>query len=208
MKFLNYLNELILPKKPKGNPGIGLTKDLIEAISIIKKDCLIFLNQVKGKVNYPLIRHVQPAVTETQLIKKITRSNRKAMHTKQDVSDFYDNELKKKFGWKPRSEGVFCWGQNRNWAGDSRGFFMFPIGNFKFVWNTEVADLYASLPMSFSGATYFKVVENIMKNYTDKDLAAAINKSFEISIKCESYYLLAIRNNDQAIFDTWKELYE
>ena len=84
---------------------------------------------------------------------------------------------------------------------------MFPIGDFKFIWSPKISDLYAALPLSFKGASLPEVVTHVMSEYTDKNLAAAINSEFEISIKCKEYYLLAVRNNKD-IFYVWEQLYK
>lgn len=196
MRLNNYLNENRLH-----------VDQLDQLIDTIKKDCGPFLSQVKGKVTYPLVRSGKPFVREIKLIRKVARTDRKAKHTKQETSDFYDELFFKKFGWKPRKEGVFCWGRERQWVNSIESFFMFPIGDFKFIWSPKISDLYAALPLSFKGASLPEVVTHVMSEYTDKNLAAAINSEFEISIKCKEYYLLAVRNNKD-IFYVWEQLYK
>ena len=46
----------------------------------------------------------------------------------------------RKFKWKPRSTGVFCTGDKEQAKGYGGLATVWPIGNFKYIWNPEIRD--------------------------------------------------------------------
>ena len=74
------------------------------------------------------------------LVRKKVRKNRKPKDSWEEYSEFLDKELKKKFGWKPRSEGLFVSSKYMTASSYGHVHVIFPIGNFKYVWNTEMGD--------------------------------------------------------------------
>lgn len=132
-----------------------------------------------------------------------TRTNRMPMSTPRFLQDLLDDMFLKKFGWKPRSSGVFTNG-NPSFLGiygDMQLFF--PVGNYDFIWSPDVGDLYHKV-ISIMGdlrvtnesdrngmkkvADRFKIDE--LSIYRNTDLSAAIRSGNEIMFKCSGYVLV------------------
>jgi len=161
-------------------------------------DCAQFFKQNGyGYKSLPLYRGLNKSIQTYRIIEP--RKNRIPKNTKLQLHNALDKLLYKKFGWKPRSEGVFCTGSEFKARFYGYVYIMLPIGDFKFVWSPKIDDLFNQL--SLNGITDFNTDEIIKKDYlpdlkkiadtyTDKDLVSAILSGNEISIKCNKYYLI------------------
>jgi hypothetical protein len=176
MKFLHYLNE---------------EEKQINIVEIIKNECQPWLRTIKPIINTgkTFIRYVKPS----EPIKKITpRTDRYPKNSSQELHDIFDNGLKKIFGWKPRSEGVFVYPIHKlsNISGP-RAYLFYPIGEFKYIWSPKIRDLYNIQTDAINNP------EKFIKMYIDKNLLKSfkgqLNHSNEIMFKCDSYYLVTIK---------------
>ena len=181
---------------------------------LVEKDCKKYLKTVENS-DYFLIRW---ADKQPITYKKKVRKNRVPLDTPLKVHKFIDRSFKKKFGWKPRSEGLFCFASDE-W---SAAFLVFPIGNFKFVWSNKVDDLTVSLakiinagPIQFKRKFEKETVtlqdgseipseehmdlikdywnKNLLKTYKSTNFKKALEMgkaSYEISVKCDEAYLI------------------
>jgi len=145
--------------------------------SPITKDCKPFIKELKGAHNLLL------------------RGSRKSN----------PGIIKVKFGWKPRSTGVFCSGSLNTALFYGPVNSVWPIGNFKFLWSPKVSDLFSHLTdqvntTEHDGWSYWldnpDGLKAIVDTYTDKNLPKAIDgtatdmQSFEIMIGCKEYYMV------------------
>jgi hypothetical protein len=188
MRLQQYINEEALTRE--------------SYISLIKRDCKPFLKNMGD----PLYRSLD---LKNNFQKKRTRKNRHPVDTPRIMHNLLDNAFKKKFGWKPRSEGVFVSPQKVSGYGANTAYF-FPIGKYKYMWSKEIGDLFVELRKR-SGFLYdyvsrlqlgesllpseIKKIENyvegsIVNKYTDKNLKG--NTSKELMFKCDSYYVMNI----------------
>ena len=147
---------------------------------------------------------------------KIPRKDRIPMNTPKNVSDALDRGFQKNFGWKPRTEGVFCTPDitSASFYGDA--YLFFPFDEYKYIWSPDVEDLYSDLPdiskpylenslinkNTMTIRTHInkmsdkeldalvKYIFNVCK-YTDKNLK--YNKENEVMVKCKKYYMLSLR---------------
>jgi len=77
------------------------------------------------------------------LFDKLTvNTNRVPMGSSWELHNLFDNEFYKKFGWKARSNSIFCTGLEDIAMTYGMGYIVFPIGNFKYLWSMEAKDLY------------------------------------------------------------------
>jgi hypothetical protein len=120
------------------------------------------------------------------------RVDRKPLDMRDEAKQLIDAATLDRFGWAGRSEGLFVTG-NRHMA-DNYGSLsiIYPIGDFKFIWNTKVADNFAPLSLwrGFNDDAKVKAIEGVTKDFTDQNLEAAITSGHEIMIKCDSYVAL------------------
>jgi len=100
-----------------------MSEDLSIAFQSIKNDCKPFLQEIKGA------GFIYRGIKNTSwFIKKTTRSNRNPMNMTQRNLELYDKVFKEKFGWKPRSEGVFTSADLDDMHMYGSIYYFFPIG--------------------------------------------------------------------------------
>ena len=110
-----------------------------------------------------------------------------------------DKFFNKKFGWMPRSTGVFYTG-DFSVAGQygNAAYSIWPIGPFKFLWHPRVPDLFEALWDIQNTWGYWidhpEILESFVKDYTDKNFQKAIKSKHEVMISCKNYYL--VRSSD------------
>lgn len=111
----------------------------------------------------------------------------------QSVHDKLDGLFYKKFGWKVRSEGVFCTGRKSETLMYGITYIIFPKGQFKFVWSPDVLDLYTWTKGHISsrkGGSKVPDFESVVDTYRDDNLSYAIKEGNEVALKCKEYYLI------------------
>lgn len=195
MKFLSYLNE--------ENSLSSLSDE--EIIDLIRKDCSYFIKLRESEKRIPIVRATKKPIEKIQ--KFFQRFDRKPLDTPIEFSELLNTYLKKIFKWEPRKQGTFA--QSSYFAINSYGkvYFFFPIGEFKFIWNTKINDFFMFLEnMEIVWKTNggikvnynipFDKVEEILRKqvlpyYVDNDLVGAIKSGHEIMFNClKGYYLI------------------
>ena len=170
----------------------------IEAIS---RDCKPFLKSLKGSTHL-LWRGSNKQSKPFEKLKP--RSDRRPVDMDPLIHEFLDDEFNRKFGWKARSEGLFCCGGEAATYGYGKATIVFPIGKFKYVWSPSIEDLYSTLSSvnimvarrdELSTKDKNEIIKYV-KTYTDKDIKKYLSKGtwFEIAIKCDSYW--SLRSDD------------
>jgi hypothetical protein len=118
-----------------------------EIIFILENECKQFLDEVKeGKVTpiFRGVKNVDDGNTKGLYIKS-SRIDRAPLDTREDVSYILDNFFEEKFGVRLRSTGVFT-SKFPTVASDyGRPYLFFPIGDYKYFWNTDIKDLYGDI---------------------------------------------------------------
>jgi len=188
MKFIEFINE-----------SESITDDLITKI---KTECRDYYKQATvNKKTYQLYRGMK--INKDWFVKK-PHKNRTPRDTPIEIHKALDEEFKKKFGWKPRSEGVFCTGDYpESYYGNV--YYIFPAGKIKFVWSPTIEDITVYLSNKDILDSYDfiilpdvtkenidETIKNMIDTYKDDDLIAAIKSHNEISIKCNKYYAINI----------------
>lgn len=176
MKFKQFINE---------------SDDRSYTIIAIEKECQPFIKAIRGASGF-LYRN-DGYGSKGPGYKKKVRSDRRPMDSPIEIHEFVDEQFKKRFGWKGRSEGLFVWGANR-FSGkvDNPNFFtVFPVGNFKFIWSPVVSDLYGDLvPFTDEFDGFLENWNKVNKSYTDKNLKKAVTSNNEIMIGCKEAWII------------------
>jgi hypothetical protein len=174
-----------------------MTKNDLE---MFRSDCSKFLKESKM---HPFFRGSKNlSVTTYKKIKP--RKNRKPLDTPQELHDAMDKSFKKKFGWKVRSEGVFCIGDKTQTNYYGKRYIILPIGDdYKFVWSSTIKDFSNELDdrkvyyfdninnsVLMEPKQYTKIIDEMVNTYKDTDLYGAWSSFNEVSIKCKYYYLI------------------
>ena len=191
MRLQHYLTEAFKPISP----------DDIDAL--IQKECKSFLKQIKEKHVY---RGMHGSHTGNIALKGTPRKNRAPKDTPLDMQILFDDLVKKIFGWKPRSQGLFVTGGRYQAETYGTVYEIYPIGNFKFLYAPKVHDFYTEyrgeLNLFKQKHSLDKLNSEIMKmpafidqlskfiksEYKDKNLYDAAMYENEIMILCKSYY--------------------
>lgn len=180
-----------------------------EQVLQLKKDCSQFFNEISEGQRW--WRGSRKGLTDT-VIKKMPRLNRKPKDTPENIHAWLDDFLKKKFGWKPRSEGVFV--ATNPYSAEDFGpetYMFFPCNGYKYIWSSEIDDLTEWLNMDRhllikrpSASTYDyhdnwydedyreRVKIKLLKLYTDKGLDRTSGSGSEIMFNCKKngYYMM------------------
>jgi len=185
-----------------------LSESDIEAISasvMINKDCHDFLYEtmgsflvrgVKGLSEIPSHTALDHEGNEMEYGIKNVRTDRRPLDTSARRHKIFDDWFERKFGWKPRSEGVFAFGEKTS-VNELKTYgtpcVIFPIGPIKYVWSPRVSDLYADINI-YTGIKGDDSVEDRIidwldhAGYIDNQLEDAAYNSAEVMIKCSKYY--------------------
>jgi hypothetical protein len=206
MKITNYLRESV--------------EDL--NFDEIMDNCLPFLKELK-KAGKLLKRG-----TKKRLPKDInlmtTRTDRHPLSSSVEFHDYCDLELNKRFGWYPRSSGVFTKSGNIISIYGSP-YYVFIPGPLKFIWSPIIYDLFTfnsyfrmkkdivdsamllaiesgisagkHIPKSLIGQPMLKVIDYILSTYIDNNLTEAIQSQHEIMFKCDTYYMVKEKHKKQ-----------
>ena len=110
-----------------------------------KKDCQPFLREIRkqsGARNL-MYRNMPSESVSGDMGTKKPRRNRQPRDTGSVTHNYFDLVLDDLFGWKGRSEGVFCSGEP-NWGGAyGDSYVLFPKGKYQFIWSKDVLDSYS-----------------------------------------------------------------
>jgi hypothetical protein len=71
-----------------------------------------------------------------------TRKNRNPKDTYPEIQTLLDKMFMKKFGVKPRSQGVFATPVKNDSGAYGVTYLFFPVGSYKLIWSSEIRDLY------------------------------------------------------------------
>ena len=201
MKFKRYLNEYsddVLQKAAAVSSAIENENN--GWYEKIRKDCKKYLNATKNS-EHLLIRWEDRATVSAY--KKKVRKKRRPLDTPLVVHRYIDKIMKKKFGWRPRGSGLFCFSSSVQ----SSAFWVFPVGKFEFVYSNKIDDLTVHLAQAIgTGPTSMKYKFDeekdmpVIKQSMDKALKTYKNTNFrrclelgtdmEISIRCDHAYLI------------------
>lgn len=145
-----------------------------------------------------------------ELVRKRVRKNRRPKDSWEEYSEYLDNALKEKFGWKPRSEGLFVSGNYMMASSYGHVHVIFPVGNFKYIWNTDYKDnlkligsRHSPHPKDNAGIVEPRIERSIMNNeFINNNINDALRKGHEIMIKCDEYFGIGyhwLDNNQEAV---------
>jgi len=181
MKFKEYLTETADISMATWN----------ELSTTLIKNCQPFIKELRGARSL-LYRGVR--VIPKTYDKKSPRSDRKPRLLDTELHDILNKETKKMFGWNTRSEGVFTtnnYGNAKSWG---KPAIIFPIGNFKYIWNKNTYNLYNLYDSWFDDDDILQEILKELKDYKSTNLSSFLrNPDFTVSeaiIKCKSYYLI------------------
>jgi hypothetical protein len=192
MRLEGYLKEMYT------DDAFGGFKSWPEIQEALIKDCmeiLKFYHMMAFTSHTDLLQRAVSASIPT-IEKRTSRTDRRPKDMEEEIHDLLDKYFLKQHGWKARSEGTFA---TFAWPGQIYGqtYLFFPFDGYKFLYNPDIADLWAKIPLkSYTEGNSVKLnvwIENAVKGYTDKNLAGAMKNSSEVMFKVNHYYLVNTR---------------
>ena len=140
---------------------------------------------------------------------KTVRTDRIPLDTPKEISRLTDDVFEHIFGWRPRSQGMFCSGSRTQTEDYGKTYQVIPIGELKYIWSPKVADMMTSIKRIASDASYPYLApekatsdqaadfyeymsEFIGERYTNKNLSLAPGRSREVMIKCSKYLAIPV----------------
>ena len=130
MRYYNYLNE----EKSYKEDDIDTLRELLHT------KCGRFLNECNGNWLYRGVRNPQHLFG----IRKV-RQNRKPVDNSKDVHRYFDKVLYEMFGWRARSNSLFCTGSISQTGDYGEPYVIFPIGKYNYLHSDVIFDLYLDL---------------------------------------------------------------
>lgn len=125
-----------------------------EGIELVKKECSEIINIYK-KAGRVLFRGTKserrkPIDDDNKIYKIVPRKRRNPKDTDKETQKVLDNLFNQRFGWKPRSHGIFAAGlQSAQYYGIPHGFF--PVNGFEYIWSPKIDDLYNDFVTEYEG---------------------------------------------------------
>jgi len=169
-------------------------------LSFILDKCKPFLKELTRDFNNINFMYSGRDHKEPYFIGKV-RKNRKPLTTPENKHNTLDKLFNDKFGWKARSNAVFCTGSIENalrYSHNGLTHMIFPIGKYKYLWNPRIIDLYTEIDdikpetkvlvdLTYVNEIQQYVKEKMKKSDTMTDIAKyrkeIINKIIDDNIK-------------------------
>lgn len=188
MRLQNYITE---------------TKEEVTELSeMIEKDCREFLNKTRGNVLYRGVKLLNIKLDSKKYAVLKPRSERRPTDTPKDVQEYVDTKLKKRFGWRPRTEGIFVTGSYSQAKDYGSVATVWPIGHFKYIWSKDITDFYTDVYKRYQSlgpkrTLDFDGLDKAIESYQDSNLINAIRANKEIMLKTKEYYVVPLHTYAQ-----------
>lgn len=189
-----------------------------KAAAMVYAECQPFLKEIDYRSygedgrdeNQYLYRGMAvPSTNSLTFLKCDVLENRKPRDMPLNYHLALDEYLYKKFGIKYRSNAIFATGKLGRAADYGKVYMIFPIGEFKFIWDSNIGDIWENLvhpklhltsghskyhPPSWSEdpIDIFSHMLKVEDYYKDADLKGAISSGNEIMISCKNYYAVSV----------------
>lgn len=112
----------------------------------VEKDCRYILKDLRhNNRNNKVIWRGINGMNDWSIGKKAIRTERSPKDTSYEWHNAFDEVFYKKFGWRPRSEGLFVAGGRSTAVSYGAPCFVFPVGRYSFLWSQKINDLYAEI---------------------------------------------------------------
>jgi len=150
----------------------------------IQAECKPFLKDIRGAAG-TLFRD-DTKNRNKPVWKKVTRTDRRPLDTPLELHNMLDDFFLEKFGWRARSNALFCWPLRFISGFISGKWLVFPAGNYKYIWSNKAVDIFADT-YSFND---FK--RNFSDSYTDKNIKKSMIYEHELMVNCKYSYLARV----------------
>jgi len=162
---------------------------LVDALFSVINNCQPFLKEL-GTVNPPQFLYSGRKSNDSWFEKDI-RSDRKPTDLFSEIHKSFDDVFNERFGWRARSNGLFCTG----YMGDAKEYgtvyTIFPKGPFKIIWSDNIGDLYIKLQDTMGNVKRFNGIKDKFKqeleyesdlnhlNWQPKDIEKMVQQKYD-----------------------------
>jgi hypothetical protein len=165
----------------------------------LDKKCKPFIKELKN-ARYLLMRGVQDSKVPQFITIRQVRKDRRPRVINSELHDMLGKVSNEKFGWNTRTQGLFTTKSRQNASVWGKSIIVFPIGNFKYVWNNDVSDLYEKYDeweLHDSNEGIFNVyIKPEISEYKTTNLNEYLKQPdtgiSECIINCDKYYSINI----------------
>jgi len=133
MKFDDYVNET-----SKYN------LKLYGVVQSLYKNSMPFINELRKSGDKLIWRGSNKSRTKS-IIRVTPRQDRSPKDMPQFLQDELDAAFEKKFGWRPRSTGVFTTGNKNDAKSYGNSYVFFPVGKYRYLYNPRIQDLFGEV---------------------------------------------------------------
>lgn len=192
MRLKKYINEV-----GSNTTAWVNSLDVLKAADMVKKNCRPFLSQVSKCSkwgDYIFTRSIGRNFPGGKVIlQKRVRQDRRPSDTPEIVHNYINDELEKKFGWRPREQAAFTFS---HYVMAEVGYspMFFPIGKFEIVWHPKIRDLYTHAIEDIyieNGQFDKSFIDRNIEGYKEGDLCGALRSRNEVMFRCKTYYLVS-----------------
>lgn len=142
MRFLTFLNENKTPES------------FDEIKELLYRDCKPFIDELK-KTNRIDNLLLSGRKKSNKFFKGKVRKDRRPKDTPIEIHNYVDDWFEANWNIRPRSNSIFCTTRRGNAESYGNIYFIFPIGNYKIVYNPNINDLYGDEIQNREDMWYF-----------------------------------------------------
>jgi len=173
----------------------------VDMINILINDCKPFLKDLLKYLKNDKLFLLSGRQNNVNFFKGKVRTNRKPKDTPVEYHNYIDKLFNNKFGWKARSNVIFCTSVLS--AAEEYGYvvyMIFPIGKYKYLWNPKIDDLYNDV---FEEEYILPEDADDIMDFDNYELEQqAID---ELNFEYEEYVSLLEPDEDVMEYDDWLE---
>lgn len=173
----------------------------VDMINSLVKDCKPFLKELLKSLKNDRLFLLSGRKNTVNFFKRKIRTDRIPIDTPVEYHNYIDDLFHKKFGWKARSNSIFCTGSfDTAEEYGNKVYMIFPIDQYKILWSPKVGDLY----------TKFFEDDNLLPENAD-DIMDFDNYELEqqaiddLNFEYEEYVNLLEPDEDIMEYDDWLE---
>ncbi len=182
-KYLRFIKELYDPEISEYLIEDGLTLDIV--FNDIYSECGEYLNDLKKQLKHQKYKKLESSkyhmlyrgmmFIDDDFGVMYPIENRKTIDTPKFISEKFNELLYDKFGWYPRTEGVFAFQKLGSSSNYGESYMIFPVDGFEYIWSPNISDFYIEFKRKNNlMIKYFKDYDNLNKdnliNYFDEKL--------------------------------------
>jgi hypothetical protein len=184
----------------------------IYIVDFLEKNCKQAIKEAKARHCF-FWRGLKNPISGSYGVKGV-RQNRIPTDTPEEIQKWIDNEFKKKFGWRPRSQAVFAAGSMEgayNYTTSRDKMMFFPIGSYSYLWSPGIKDLFTNMEdfimdqkiaddmekFSLEEITESEEkeikehIKNVVNSYTNKKVPTNTHNEIMFNIKSKKYFMVS-----------------